>query len=81
MTRPIKAKSGTECYGAAGDAVEIQQAGGMQAFKLGLLNAGYREGYAAGQTDARRELESRLSALEKTQYQRDSITQQQPRAH
>lgn len=81
MTRPIKAKSGTPCYGAAGDAVEIQQAGGMQAFKLGLLNEGFRAGYAVGQADAKKDLESRLSKLESAQRRGDDGDQPRPGVH
>lgn len=45
MTQPKYAKSGTPCYGAASDAVEIEQAGGIKAFKQGLHDAGYKAGY------------------------------------
>ena len=71
MTRPISAKSGVPCYGAAGDAVEIQQAGGMKAFKEGLYNSGrdegFKAGYAAGYSDAMQKLDERLSNLENAQ--------------
>jgi hypothetical protein len=79
VTRPINSKSGTPCHGAAGDAVEIQQAGGMNAFKQGLYAAGYEAayatgyaaGYAAGYAEAYKNLDERVSSLEKRQPNHD----------
>jgi len=82
MSRPITAETGTPCYGAAGDAVEIQQAGGMQKFKQGLMDAGreagFKAGYAEGYSDAMRNLESRVSNLE-NQGNRPNNSGDQPR--
>lgn len=85
MTRPISAKSGQPCYGAAGDAVEIQQAGGMTAFKQGLHSAGYDEGFKAGYAmayaDAIQKLDQRVSKLENPQTSHHGRAGDQPRAH
>lgn len=64
MTRPITSRSGVRCYGAAGDAVEIQRAGGMNNFKKSLYEEGYKAGIAAGYEHAFKSLEKRVSALE-----------------
>jgi flagellar biosynthesis/type III secretory pathway protein FliH len=68
MSRPIEAKNGTLCQGAAGDAVEIQQAGGMNKFKQSLKESGYldgfKDGYKEGYQDATEAMEARISKLE-----------------
>lgn len=86
MTRPITAKTGMPCYGAAGDSVEIQQAGGMQKFKQGLMDAGreagFKAGYAAGYSDAMHDLESRVRNLENQSHiPKNFGDQPRPNAH
>lgn len=68
MTRPIASRSGVLCHGAAGDAVELQRAGGLKTLKQDLYDAGrdagFKEGFAAGYSAAFADLERRVSSIE-----------------
>lgn len=89
MTRPISSKSATLCHGAAGDAVEIQQAGGMEEFKRGLDAAGYERGYedgykagiAAGYAHAFQNMDERIGSLEKSLRRNDGDADRHPGLH
>ena len=67
MTRPNHSKSGTLCFGAAADAVELQEAGGLEKLKLAEYNKGYLKGYKDGYGEAIQDLTDRVENLEKGQ--------------